>query len=210
MLALTPKRLRVTLTAKANAIALDGIGVQPRVRINLATRHGVIVFNGNGTANPVRITLSTTRNSIVFDNANKSLRLALQQAFQGPKGLKGDQGDIGPAGPSGTGQVAPIAFSYGDASPAPIYTPSANCIADVVQAVIRVPFNGVGALIAVGTAADPELLMPYAYNAPGQVGTYEVSPDVVLLAGVAIILTIVPGAGAVAGSGHIMLNLANL
>ena len=58
----------------------------------------------------------------------------------------------------------------------------------------------------IGTAADHELLMPSALNAPGVAAAFETAPDVVVPAGTDLLAYITPGAGATAGAGRIVLD----
>ena len=49
--------------------------------------------------------------------------------------------------------------------------------------------------------------MPASYIAPATPGTYEASPDRLLVAGTNIIVTLNPGAGGSAGAGQLFLSL---
>ena len=97
-------------------------------------------------------------------------------------------------------------FSYGDASPSVIYTPSVNAVMTLCRIDIDTAFNGAGAALAVGTAASPQLLMPADRNAPSMVAAFETTPDVTVLAGTDLRLTITPGGGASQGAGRIVLD----
>ncbi len=119
-------------------------------------------------------------------------------------------GPRGPRGADGSGQIPPINFAWGDASPIAVYTPAEDVWVDDIQIVITAVFDGVGAQIALGTAGSPELYMPFVYSAANRLGTYEASPDLVLAAGTDVILTIVPGAGASTGAGSLLLSFTSL
>lgn len=99
-----------------------------------------------------------------------------------------------------------VAFAFGDASPRNIYVAPNNRTATIVRVVIDTAFDGAGAAIAIGTAADPELLMPYDGNDPATALSYENAPDAALNAGDAVQLSITPGAGATRGAGRIILD----
>lgn len=99
-----------------------------------------------------------------------------------------------------------VGFAYGDASPATIYTPSADAVFTLCRVVIDTPFDGAGAALAVGTAADPEILMPASNNGPAIAASFESTPDTIVDAGTDIRVTITPGAGATAGAGRIILD----
>ena len=114
---------------------------------------------------------------------------------------RGATGPQGPAGPSGSGP-APIAFSYGDASPRAIYTPASNITVYAVYIVIDTPFDGAGAALSVTAGATT--LMASSSNAPANGGDYEAAPAALITAGTNIVLTIVPGSGASQGAGRII------
>lgn len=118
----------------------------------------------------------------------------------------GPQGPQGEPGLSGGGTIPPIPFSYGDASPATIYTPSSAGTFTAVRVIFDTAFNGTGASIALGTVASPEILLATNENDPASADSeYEVTPDVHVAAGTAIRLSITPGAGASAGAGRVLL-----
>ncbi len=98
-----------------------------------------------------------------------------------------------------------IDFTFGDASPSPIYTITENAANVLLRIVIRVPFNGVGAALSLNAVSGPTLL-PSSAVAPSLVGGYESAPDAVLVAGDVIRLVITPGSGATAGSGSIIVD----
>lgn len=99
-----------------------------------------------------------------------------------------------------------IDFAYGDASPAVIYTPSANALVVLARVDILTPFDGAGAQIKIGTAADDDLFLSAAQNDPGFAAEYEATPDEVIAAGTDIRITIAPGGGASAGTGRVVLD----
>lgn len=109
-----------------------------------------------------------------------------------------------PPAPSAFRKVA--AFSFGDASPAPIFTAPANCTDVLARVVIDTPFDGAGASLKLGTSVAPEALMAAAQNNPAQVAGYEAAPDVALTSGEAIVLTITPGTGATQGAGRVIFD----
>jgi len=113
-------------------------------------------------------------------------------------GLRGVQGPPGAA-------VAPIDFSFGDASPAVVWTvPAASEIA-LVSLDVKTPFDGSGATCRLGTAASPGLLLDSPQVDLTVDATFEVTPRLELAAGEQIYLTIVPGAGPSQGSGQILI-----
>lgn len=66
-------------------------------------------------------------------------------------------------------------------------------------------FDGIGAQLELGTAADPDIAMPAGYSDLSALQEFETSPDVHLAAGEAVHLTITPGSGASAGAGRLLL-----
>ena len=98
-----------------------------------------------------------------------------------------------------------IDFTFGDASPSPIYTILETSANVLLRIVIRTPFNGVGAALSLNAVSGPTLLASGAV-APSIAGGYEAAPDVVLVAGDVIQLVITPGSGATAGAGSIIVD----
>lgn len=106
---------------------------------------------------------------------------------------------------SGPGSNPPINFSYGDASPATIFTVPVDSEVVSVQLQIETPFDGVGAQVRIGTSGLPGRLLDTFHSDPSVAGVYEATPRVQLAAGTQILLTITPGSGASAGTGQIIL-----
>lgn len=121
--------------------------------------------------------------------------VAVEVGSRGPQGPKGDPGASG-------GVLPTITFAFGDASPATAMTLPWRAEIISVSLQIEDAFDGDGASIALGTAADHELLMPAAFNAPGTLGVYETTPRVELPMDTPLMLTISPGAGAAHGRGQ--------
>ena len=108
--------------------------------------------------------------------------------------------------PSSGGQtIAEIAFAYGDASPRTIYTIVGTQRVWQVALSIDTPFNGTSPSLTIGDAGDADRLMAATQNDPLTVSVYSSNPAYEYTTGTAITLTIVPGAGASAGSGKIQL-----
>lgn len=122
----------------------------------------------------------------------------------------GPQGPKGEPGASGAGALSPINFAFGDATPAPVLVLPAPGPVEVtgVSLQIEEAFDGAGAQVQLGTAGDPELLMPGWANAPDQVGVYELTPRVELPGGATLILTLTPGVGATRGRGQFVITVA--
>ena len=106
---------------------------------------------------------------------------------------------------SGSPSIAEIAFSYGDATPRTIYTTTGTQRVWQVALSIDTPFNGTSPSLTIGDAGDADRLMAASQNNPKTSDVYSTNPAYEYTTGTAITLTIVPGAGASAGSGKIQL-----
>ena len=117
------------------------------------------------------------------------------------------RGRQGPPGANGDGQYPVVEFAFGDASPAPVLTINPASAAEIVlvQLEIEEPFDGVGAMLTVGTTADPDLLMSADQVDPSTAAVFESSPRVALVGGVEVQLTITPGVGASQGRGKLVI-----
>lgn len=121
----------------------------------------------------------------------------------------GEQGPQGPAGLPGPAGAASIEFNFafGDATPATVVTALANKLIYSVQLHIRVPFNGVGAALTVGDAAQPDRLMKAAENDVLTAGTNTTAPAHAYAVNTPLLLNITPGAGASQGAGVLILGI---
>lgn len=115
----------------------------------------------------------------------------------------------GPAGPPGqsSGAVAKIAFAYGDASPNPVIELAAGTTVFAVLIAIQTPFNGVGASLQLGDAAQSDRLLAASQCDPSQRAEYESSPGYTYTSPTEILLTINPGAGCTQGAGYLFLEV---
>lgn len=120
---------------------------------------------------------------------------------------EGVQGPAGVPGPTGN-SLPTIYFSYGDATPDTIYTPSSNQIITAITVTVLTPFNGVGAKVSIGTNANPTLLAAEDETDLSILGSYEIDPEVQVLAGTSIRKFITPGAGASQGQAMIQIEYA--
>lgn len=101
---------------------------------------------------------------------------------------------------------AVIPFAFGDATPADIYIPHEAGVLTLVRVQVTTPFDGVGAEIQIGTAADPDAFVGAADVDLAVPASWEVLPDANVAAGEPITLTLIPGAGATAGAGRILID----
>ena len=129
--------------------------------------------------------------------------LAIAAGAQGPTGA---QGAIGPAGPAGAASVE-INFAFGDATPAPVVTALAGKLIYGVQLHIKVPFDGAGAALVVGDAAQANRLMAADENDVLSIGSNTTAPAYAYAADTQILLSITPGAGATQGLGLLVLSI---
>jgi hypothetical protein len=112
----------------------------------------------------------------------------------------GSQGPAGPPGAAGAPAIE-MNFAFGDASPAVITLAEAGKVIYNVNLHITVPFDGAGASLTVGDAAEPDRFMKAYENDPTQVGSNETNPAYQYGVGTQVILTIMPGGGASQGAG---------
>lgn len=121
----------------------------------------------------------------------------------------GEQGPAGPVGPPGPAGAASIEFNFafGDATPATVVTALAGKMVYGVQLHIKVPFDGAGAALVVGDAAQANRLMAASENDVTAVGSNTTAPAYVYTVNTPILLGITPGAGATQGSGVLVLSI---
>lgn len=100
-----------------------------------------------------------------------------------------------------------IPFAWGDASPKQVWLAPANTTVFTAQIVITVPFNGVGAALALGDAVVGDRLIRADQNNPAAAGEYEANPGHTYASETQILLTITPGEGASAGAGFVILEI---
>jgi len=118
----------------------------------------------------------------------------------GPKGATGADG-------AGGGGIAPINFSYGDASPKIMHTlPNDGTVIDC-SILVDTIFNGLSSSLTLGIAGTPALFIPASNSDPTTVGQYDAHPNIFLTAGTQIVLAIVPGGGASQGTGRVLLTI---
>lgn len=113
--------------------------------------------------------------------------------------------------PDGTWQLrrsgrAVIPFAYGDASPSTLYIPHEPGVLTLVRTKIITPFDGSGAAIMIGTESDPDAFVTADDVDPALAASWEVLPDASVAAGDAITLTLIPGTGATAGAGRVLID----
>lgn len=118
--------------------------------------------------------------------------------------------NIGPRGPQGErgadaeGAIPPHPYSWGDA-PQAVFTAPVDGILTIVRLQQTVPFNGVGASIQVGLTVDPDALLPAAWVNPYSAHEFENTPDLPLIAGDQVRLTIAAGTAS-QGAGILFLS----
>lgn len=115
-------------------------------------------------------------------------------------------GEQGPPGPPGAADIE-VAFSFGDATPAPLTTVPAGKLVYGVELYIKTPFDGAGAALSVGDAGQADRLLSAAENDISTAGGYFSTPAYAYAAPTVISLNITPGAGATQGAGVIVLRI---
>jgi hypothetical protein len=121
-------------------------------------------------------------------------------------GEQGPPGPTGPAGPPGSVSVE-ANFAFGDATPATVTTALAGKLVYGVEIYIKTPFDGAGAQIVVGDAAQSNRLMAANENDLLTVGGNHSTPAHAYAVDTPILLGITPGAGATQGAGVIVLRI---
>ncbi|WP_293373641.1 hypothetical protein [Nevskia sp.] len=108
----------------------------------------------------------------------------------------------------GSNAVAQATFAWGDASPAAVFVAPAN--RRILRALIAITtgFDGAGAALTLGDAADPDRFIPASQVNPAAIGVYEVTPLHTYGSATTVLLTITPGSGATRGAGLIQLEYA--
>lgn len=110
-------------------------------------------------------------------------------------------------GPAGTGSQQFFDFAYGDPSPVTLVTVAAGKRILSCEIAILTPFDGVGASLQVGDAGQLDRLMAASDNLPSVSSVFSVSPNIGYGSATELLLSIVPGAGATAGSGMVVLTI---
>lgn len=100
-----------------------------------------------------------------------------------------------------------VPFAYGDATPKLIATIEAGQTVFTVQIVIQVPFNGIGAALALGDDDQGDRLMAVGQNDPLLAAEYETNPAHSYSIETDVLLTIVPGEGCTQGNGYVLLEV---
>lgn len=117
-------------------------------------------------------------------------------------------GGIGPPGPAAAADYLIVhEFAWGDASPALVHTIPGGHIVFRCTINIETAFNGTGATLSVGIGNNDGVFMGVSQNLPGVVASYETYPGFSYASDTPIYLTIVPGGGASAGKGQLILEI---
>lgn len=120
-------------------------------------------------------------------------------------GVKGDAGQDGIDG--GQQEFYNVPFSYGDASPVILKTPSKPSLLLGVTLSIRTAFNGLNPSLSVGTPGDPQRYVTGFENDPSLASEFYIPCEFQINTGTPIILAITPGGAASQGSGVVILHL---
>lgn len=116
----------------------------------------------------------------------------------------GIQGPPGAAGPSGAA-AAPVNFAFGDASPAVVSSGQPAQVILQINVNITIPFNGAGAKLSIGTVTSTSLYVASSQLDLSVATEFEITVGKAIAANTDIVATIMPGAGATAGAGWILV-----
>lgn len=145
---------------------------------------------------------------LVLDSASTPVAVqagtqATMEATQLHLGMRGLDGAVG-------GTISPINFAYGDASPRVIIPALVGKIILSVNINVATPFNGVGAVLSIGTLSNPSLLVSSTQLDLSMATEFEISPNYVFGISTDIYLTLSPGAGGTQGVGWLVFAFAVL
>lgn len=144
-------------------------------------------------------------NSILAYKIANDFRIALQGDADDPGSsyVYGTQDD-GSKGWRPLSSRKVINFSYGDASPVPVFTAPHDLHVLLSRIAIDTAFDGAGASLTLTVPSGN--LLTADQNYPETVGTYSVTEPLDMTAGDQAIFTIDPGAGATSGAGRIIID----
>jgi len=116
---------------------------------------------------------------------------------------QGQRGLVGPQGPAGTPRIE-VPFSFGDATPATLFTAKAGKLIQRITVFIERAFDGLTPVLTIGDATEPTALMGASENDPTDEAVYQVTPNLYYETDTEILLFITPGLGASQGSGLVV------
>lgn len=104
----------------------------------------------------------------------------------------------------GPGHLPAIPFSWGDA-PQAVFTFPVDGVITEARLRYETPFNGAGASVRIGLASGDDALLPAEWNNPYSSNWFENNPDLAVIAGQQVWITITPGTAS-QGSGFLFLD----
>ena len=139
----------------------------------------------------------------VFNESN--VRVVTVAAIPSP--VKVVRVNVGPPGRDGDaiGQPPPIPFEWNNVSTRVVYTLGMDAFIVSVLVSIETAFDGNGASLKIGTVDAPELLAAQNQIDPTQIADFEINSSMFLPEGTSIVLTTIPGTGASAGNGFLVI-----
>jgi hypothetical protein len=155
-----------------------------------------VVYTSADTAVDTIIVSEKETEPTILDHGEGEITI-IQSIEIGPRGIRGRPGEGWPG--------YEVNFSWGDASPTPIYEMDESMILRTVEIIVLEEFDGEGAALSIGTDSDPELFMKKSDNDPKSAGIYSVSPGFQFSSYEEIKVFITPGAAATKGNGKIIL-----
>lgn len=128
-------------------------------------------------------------------------------SLAGPPGPAGQDGQDGtPGTPGMANAVVGCNFQYNHASPVryPLTIPAGQVLLEC-RLIVNTPFDGAGASVVVGTAADPDQFFSEWHSDLTQAGCYSTSPFVRVSEETEVLITINPGQDPTQGSGTVVI-----
>jgi hypothetical protein len=145
----------------------------------------------------INVTVKSTGQRIVVSSPRVKIVTA---------GKIGPPGPVGPQGSAGTPRIE-VPFSFGDATPAVLFTASAGKLIERVTLFIETALDGLSPSLTIGDADDPASLMNASENDPTEEAAYQVTPNLLYDEDTQIKLFISPGLGASQGSGLVVVEM---
>jgi len=130
----------------------------------------------------------------------------VQVVVRGIQGPSGPQGLQGIPGSAGTPRIE-IPFSFGDATPANLFSAVAGKLIERITLYIETTFDGESPSLTIGDESDPALLMSTLENNPLEEAAYQVTPNLSYETDTQVLLFISPGVGVSQGSGLVVVEM---
>jgi hypothetical protein len=130
----------------------------------------------------------------------------VQVVVRGIQGPSGPQGLRGIPGSAGTPRIE-MPFSFGDATPANLFTAIAGKLIERITLYIETAFDGETPSLTIVDEDNSAILMEAFENNPSEEAAYQVTPNLYYETDTPILLFISPGLGASQGSGLVVVEM---